>query len=210
MKTIGLALLASVAAAPLFAEGGHREMGAHVHGVSKLEMAIEGTTVEMNLESPGMDIVGFEYEPSTDADIAASEEAIAQLMRADELFAFNDAAGCAPVDAMAELHIHDGEEHDHDEEHADRDEHDEDHADHDEEHHDEHGDEEHEHEEGARHTEFEAHYVFECEDASALTSVEFPFFTQFENAHEIEAQYVTDAGAGSAEIDHDVAKLTLN
>ena len=43
MKTIGLALLATVAAAPLFAEDGHREMGAHVHGVSKLEMAVEGT-----------------------------------------------------------------------------------------------------------------------------------------------------------------------
>ncbi|NIY73074.1 DUF2796 domain-containing protein [Marivivens donghaensis] len=199
MKTIGLALLATVAAAPLFAEDGHREMGAHVHGVSKLEMAVEGSTVEMNLESPGMDIVGFEYEPSTDADLAAVENAIAQLMRADELFAFNDAAGCAPVEAMAELHIHDGDEHDHGE----------DHADHEEEHHDEHGDEEHEHEEGARHTEFEAHYVFECEDTSALTTVEFPFFNHFENAHEIEAQYVTDAGAGSAEIDHDVAKLTL-
>lgn len=189
MKTIGLALLATVAAAPLFAEDGHREMGAHVHGVSKLEMAVEGTTVEMHLDAPGMDIVGFEYEPSTDVDLAAVEDAIAQLMRADELFVFNDAAGCAPVDAMAELHIHGGEEH--------------------EEGHDDHDEHEHE-EEGARHTEFEAHYVFDCEDTSALTSIEFPLFTRFENAHEIEAQYVTDAGAGSAEIDHDVAKLTLN
>ena len=39
------------------AEGGHK---AHVHGESRVKLALEGNVVEIEFESPAHDIVGFE------------------------------------------------------------------------------------------------------------------------------------------------------
>ena len=184
-------------------------MGAHEHGVSKMEIAVDGSAVEINLLSPGMDIVGFEYEPSTAADKDAVEAAIRVLVMPETVVSLPDAAGCRLGEVVAHLHAGD---HDHDEgeDHAQDDHEHEDHADggdhdHDGEEHD-HDGEDHDH----MHSEFHAHYAFTCEHPEKLTTLSFPFFAQFPNAQEIEAQYVTDAGAGSAEIPRDAAKLTLN
>ena len=43
------------------AEEDHRELGPHVHGHGTLNIAIEDKRVSMELEVPGMDIVGFEH-----------------------------------------------------------------------------------------------------------------------------------------------------
>ncbi len=37
-----------------------RQLGPHVHGLSELNIAAEGNTVLMELQSPATDIVGFE------------------------------------------------------------------------------------------------------------------------------------------------------
>lgn len=210
MKTIGLALLASVTAAALLAQE-TREMDAHVHGVSTLELAVEDGIVEMNLLSPGMDIVGFEYEASTDADKDAVEAAIRTMLVPENLVTLPEAAGCRLSEVLA--HLHDGDhEHEEDEEHdhAEGAGHEE-HAESEGHEHEEHAEgEDHEREEGAEHSEFHARYIFACEHPEELTRIGFPFFERFGSAQEIEAQYVTGAGAGTAEIDRDSAELTLN
>lgn len=201
MKTIQMALLASVAATPLLAQE-TRELHAHVHGVSTLELAVENGVVEMNLLSPGMDIVGFEYEPSTGAERDAVEAAIRTMLVPENIVTLPDGAECRLTEVLVHVHAddhdHEGEEH----EHAEGEEH--------EHEHEEHADGDHDHEEGAEHSEFHAHYAFACEHPEELTTIGFPFFQRFENAQEIEAQYVTDAGAGAAEIGRESAELTLN
>lgn len=210
MKTIHLALLASVAATPLLAQE-TREMDAHVHGVSTLELAVENGTLEMNLLSPGMDIVGFEYEASTDADKDAVEAAIRAMLVPENIVTLPEAAECRLTEVLAHLHTGDheheeGEDHDHaggagHDDHAEGEEHE----------HEEHAEgADHDHEEGAEHSEFHASYSFACAHPEELTTIGFPFFDRFENAQEIEAQFVTDAGAGSAEIGRDAPELTLN
>lgn len=208
MKTIHLALLASVAATPLLAQE-TREMGAHVHGVSTLELAIEGTTLEMNLLSPGMDIVGFEYPASSEADKDAVEAAIRTMLVPENLVTLPEAAECRLAEVLAHLHAGD---HDHaeGEDHAHAEEADHDHAE---------GEGQaqktlaagvdHAHAVGAEHSEFHARYIFACAHPDKLTAVNFPFFGRFANAREIEAKYATGAGAGSAEIGRDSAVLTL-
>ncbi|MEB8386528.1 DUF2796 domain-containing protein [Rhodobacteraceae bacterium KMM 6894] len=191
MKILTLALLASVAATPILAEE-TREMGAHVHGVSKLELAIEGGIVEMNLTSPGMDIVGFEYAASTDADKDAVKDAIRTLLVSENIVTFPAAAKCRPTGVLAHLgdDAHGEDDHEEHDDHADADD--------------------HEHQEGGEHTEFNMRYIFACEHPEALTAIAFPFFERFEHAQEIEAQFVTETGAGAAEIGRDAAVLTLN
>jgi hypothetical protein len=56
-----------------------RQLGAHEHGHGHLNIAIEAKSVAFELEVPGMDIVGFEHEPSTPEQRAAVAQAKATL-----------------------------------------------------------------------------------------------------------------------------------
>lgn len=197
MKRITLALLATTT--PALAQES-RELDAHVHGVTEVQIAIDGNEVEIMLHAPGMDIVGFEHEASSEADKAAVEAAVGKLGDAAAILVLDPAAGCVLEDAEAALH---GEDHDDHDEHAEGEDHD-DHEEHaEDEDHDDHAGEE------GGHSEFEAHYHFECEDPGALTTIAFPFFETFPNAEEIEAEFVTEAGAGAAEVTRDAPELTL-
>ncbi|MGC2396164.1 MAG: DUF2796 domain-containing protein, partial [Rhodomicrobium sp.] len=72
----------------------HRQLGAHVHGHGRLNIAIEDKTVSIELEAPGADIVGFEHEAATRAQSAAIEKAKATLAAGLSLFTPAAAAGC--------------------------------------------------------------------------------------------------------------------
>mgnify|MGYP000300674814 CR=1 FL=1 len=183
MKPLQLTLLASIAATPLFAQE-TREMDAHVHGVSTLELAIEDGMLELSLLSPGMDIVGFEYEASSDADKDAVEAAIRALLVAENVVTLPDAADCRLTEVLAHLHSDDHA-------HEDADDHM-----HEGENHAEGA--EHDHEEGARHSEFHASYSFACAHPEELTTIGFPFFDTFENAQEIGIVVGHDAAPASS------------
>lgn len=206
MKPIYLALATTTLAVPAIAQD-TREMDAHVHGVSTVEIAIEHGAIEINLLSPGMDIVGFEHEATSAEDKEAVAAAIHQFLIPKEIVALPDAAGCQLNAVLAHLHTGDHE-------HDDTDEHMEGDHDHDHDHDEAEGDaHEHEHEHGdeaeAKHSEFHVTYGFACEDEDALTSIAFPFFERFPNAGEIEVQYVTEAGAGTAELTPGAAEVSF-
>ncbi|MDH6590688.1 hypothetical protein M2165_000577 [Variovorax sp. TBS-050B] len=71
-----------------------QQQHAHVHGQLKLDVAIDGPTVVIAMESPLDNLVGFERAPRTDAEKKTAEDAIAQLRAADKLFAVDPAANC--------------------------------------------------------------------------------------------------------------------
>lgn len=204
MKPIAIGLFVTVAAAPLLAQE-TRELGAHVHGTSQVQIAVENNTVDIALQAPGMDIVGFEYEATTDADKAAVTAAIAALMQADLVITLDPAAGCTVQSTEAALHGADDahSDHDHDHDHDDSHDHDHDH-DHDDSHDHDHAKEE------SGHSEFEAQYQFTCMSTAALGDISFPFFQTFPNATEIKVEYIADVGAGVADVTRDAPDLTLN
>jgi hypothetical protein len=202
MKTLATVILASCIAVPAHAQE-TRELGTHVHGVSTLQVAVEHGTLSLDLTSPGLDIVGFEYAASTDADKDAVAMAVGQFLKPDDILTLPNAAGCRLSAASAHLHSDDDNDEDHDDHAAEHDDHD-DHAD------AEHAEDADHKTEGATHSAFHATYTYSCDAPDALTSLSFPFFDQFANAQEIEAEYVTAAGAGRAEISRDVAQLDLN
>lgn len=191
-----LSLIALVAASPAFAEG-TRQLDAHEHGVGTLNIAIEGTTVAMAFEAPGADIVGFEYEAKSDADLAAIDAALARLAAPLDLFVMPDAATCTVVMAKAELEGEDGHE-----DHADGAHEDHDDEDHDHEDHADHGDE-------AGHTEFHAEYTLNCDNPEKLTEITFAYFETFSNAKEVEVQLITSVGARAFEVERDAPALEL-
>ncbi len=210
MKPILLALAATSFAIPVNAQG-KREMDAHVHGVSKAEIALEHGKLEINIHAPGMDIVGFEYAASSAEDKDAVEAAIRTMLSPENIVTLPEAAGCRLSEVLAHLHWVD---HDHDDAdaHMDGDQDHEEHTEGDDHDHDGHAEDDHDRDDNAdesHHSEFHVSYAFACEDEDALTTITFPFFDQFENAQEIEAQYVTESGAGQAEIPRDAPELTL-
>lgn len=173
-----------------------RQLGAHEHGVGQLNIAVDGGQVAMAFHAPGADIVGFEYAASSDADRAAIADGVAVLARPLDLFVLSAEAGCNVVRAAAELEADGGHDHGHDA-------HDHDTHNHDEHEHDEHERDEHERDEhahdahayGDSHAEFYAEYLLDCASPEALSTVEFAYFDQFENAREVDVQILSDAGA---------------
>ena len=55
----------------------HGSLGAHEHGVGRLNAGLDGQTLELELESPAMNLVGFEHVATSDL---ASQHFAAQLV----------------------------------------------------------------------------------------------------------------------------------
>jgi hypothetical protein len=66
---------------------------AHVHGHGSLDVAVDGNTLTLRLESPLDSFVGFERAPKNDQERAAVR-AMAQALRAEQAFVPSIAAGC--------------------------------------------------------------------------------------------------------------------
>jgi hypothetical protein len=92
MKRHTLALLLTLMLdAPLVALAqGH----AHVHGIAKMDIAVEAKKISVSFESPLDNLVGFERVPRTDGERQRATEAAARLRAGDALFRFDAAAGC--------------------------------------------------------------------------------------------------------------------
>jgi Protein of unknown function (DUF2796) len=105
MRTTTLIVIAAAfaLAGAAHAQKAKREVGAHQHGASKLNVAIEGQTISMELSAPADDIVGFETRPRTDKQKAAVEQATGTLRDPLKLFALPPAAGCTVANASVEL-----------------------------------------------------------------------------------------------------------
>jgi Protein of unknown function (DUF2796) len=160
-----------------------RELGAHEHGHSKLSLAIEGTRVAMEIEAPGLDVLGFEHPAETAEDKAAVEAGKAAMVDPLTLFVPPAAAGCRVVEAtvLLEQEEHEGEEHAGEAEHADEE----------------------------LHNEFSGRYTLDCVDPGALTALTFAWFDRFPNAKEVEVTLVTAKGQTSFEVERGDPPLAI-
>ncbi|MBL0952545.1 MAG: DUF2796 domain-containing protein, partial [Pseudomonas sp.] len=74
-------------------EHSHDSLGAHEHGVASLNAALDGNLLELQLESPAMNLVGFEHAAKSDADKAKVAAAKRELEQPVMLFAL-DSGDC--------------------------------------------------------------------------------------------------------------------
>jgi hypothetical protein len=166
-----------------------RELGAHEHGHSTLNIAIEGTEVAMELSAPGVDIVGFEHEAESAQDKEAVAAAEAKLADPLSLFAMPAEAQCTVQTATVAI---EGEEHHEDEaDHDDGEEH------------------EAEAEHAAEHNEFHAEYQLACAEPDELGMIRFGYFEAFPDAMEVEVNVITEKGQSSFEVERDAPTLDL-
>ena len=143
---------------------------AHEHGVGHLDVAVEGGRVELQLEAPGDNIVGFEHAPSTARERTVARDAEQRLRNGAALFSFSAAARCtlrsANVQALAAAGDPEGHELELDD-----------------------------HEGGEAHAEWTANYVFICASPAALAAIEAAgLFRTFPNTRELRVQLIGAAG----------------
>ena len=162
-----LAVIAGTAGGAPAAEKGHEP---HVHGESRMGLAIEGNILEVELESPAHDIVGFERMPKTAEQRAAVKRALAVLKDGSALFRFSPGAGCALQGAEVETPLAGAA----------------------------HGKKAHGHAEEEEHSEFHAHYRFRCAEPGRLKGVEVLLFGSFPAMREIELVAILPGGQRAA------------
>ena len=182
-STILLAVCAVLlAASPALAHGPHE------HGAARLNVAVEGSTITIDLESPLANALPFEHAPSTPAQREAVQNMAATLHRADKIFILPAAAQCRlkevtlesealPADllatknaqqpAKAEHPGHDG--------HADQ-------------------------ATGAEHADLDASFVFECAKPDALNGMDVSLFSTWPALHELRVQIISPTGQHAAEL----------
>ena len=85
-----------------------RQLESHEHGVSTLKIAIEGQNVQIELESPANDIVGFEHAPENNKQKADIENALSLLQKATGVFIPSSEAKCITNENSAEFEIEEG------------------------------------------------------------------------------------------------------
>lgn len=68
--------------------------GPHEHGAARLDVAVEGNIVEINLESPLANALPFEHAPRDAAQRQAVQNMAATLHKAENIFVFPAAAQC--------------------------------------------------------------------------------------------------------------------
>lgn len=178
----------------------HEEHAAHEHGAASLTLAIGTEGLEIMLESPAANLVGFEHAANTDEDKKKLAEAKTKLATGAELFRINPEATCTFKsvnivsallgNANAETTKEEAEAHDENKSKKEP--------------------AEHQHPEDETHHDMDVTWTFTCVKPAELKTISTKLFASFpEGFQKIKAEWVTDRGASAQELTTD-ATLILN
>ncbi|NMY37412.1 MULTISPECIES: DUF2796 domain-containing protein [unclassified Pseudomonas] len=160
----------------------HGSLAPHEHGVGTLNVALDDNTLELDLDSPAMNLVGFEHAATTDADKASVAAAKARLENPLTLFNLPPAAKCvveaqelnsplfdpAPEEGASKAKT---------------------------EHH---------------HSDVEAHYAFTCAEPGQLKNLDFgTFFKTFPGTHTFKVQLIGPNGQQAVNVSAKAPTLTF-
>jgi hypothetical protein len=194
--------LAGLATAQAHEEG--HEHGAHEHGIGRLDIAVEKNSIDIDLDSPAINLIGFEHAPGDAQERTTLNQAVTDLKQGGGLIAFSPSAQCTQQRVKVSSGLldqpagagHDGkEDHDHDAG-----------AGHDHDDEDEDGDHEHGHE----HADIEVTWELTCVHPENLHEADFTaFFHRFPGTHTLRVQAALTGGQTAAELTPAAAKLKM-
>lgn len=159
----------------------HGSLDAHAHGLAQLNVVLDGQDLELELESPAMNLVGFEHAAKSDADKAKVAAAHSQLQDPLALFGLN-AGDCtvskqeleSPLFANKEKQHAHGHHHGHKKQHDDHD---------------------------SEHSEIHAHYQLGCKKPAELTQLDLKeLFKRFPATEKIQVQLIGPNGQQGLEL----------
>lgn len=142
----------------------HEQHAAHVHGKARLLVAVDGEELAIELYSPAMNLVGFEHKPNTEAQKHAIQDTVATLQKPAGLFGLSAEAGCVSNEIEVDAPYTNDSATGH------------------------------EHNDGETHSEFAAHYHFNCQNTAMLKQIEVNLIQKFSAIEAIEVQLIAPSG----------------
>ena len=156
----------------------HGSLDAHEHGAAQLNVVLDGKVLELQLESPAMNLVGFEHAAKSDADKAKVAAAHSQLEQPQALFGLN-AGDCTISKQELESPLF--------ADHADTHEHKHDH--------------DHETSHDSEHSDIHAHYSLDCQKPEELKQLNLgELFKRFPATEKIQVQLIGPNGQQGLEL----------
>ncbi|MEQ6328636.1 DUF2796 domain-containing protein [Pseudomonas chengduensis] len=156
-------------------EHSHDSLGAHEHGVASLNAALDGNLLELQFESPAMNLVGFEHTAKSDADKAKVAAAKRELEQPISLFALTS-GDCKATEVELQSPLFADKAHDHKHDH-------------------------HDHKHEGEHSDIHAHYRFECAKANELKQLDLAeLFKRFPATEKIQVQLIGPNGQQGVEL----------
>jgi len=150
----------------------HGSLDAHEHGAAQLNVVLDGKMLHLQLDSPAMNLVGFEHAAKSDADKAKVAAARSQLEQPQALFGVN--AGDCNI-SKQELESPLFAEHKHEEHH--------------------------EHDHGSEHSDIHAHYSLDCQKPEELKQLDLgELFKRFPATEKIQVQLIGPNGQQGLEL----------
>ncbi|CAK9887287.1 MULTISPECIES: DUF2796 domain-containing protein [Pseudomonas] len=160
----------------------HGSLAAHEHGAARLNVVLDDKTLELELDSPAMNLLGFEHPATSAADKAKVAAVRTQLEKPLALFGLAKTANCSESDQELESPLFgdkpaaddDGDAH-----------------------------------EGHEHSDIHAHYRLVCDKPGELKSLDLsPLFKAFPATQKIALQLIGPNGQQGVEATP--AKATIN
>jgi hypothetical protein len=149
-------------------EEASREQGAHEHGAARLDVALTGDVLELQIDGATYNFVGFERAPEGADEIARVEQARLLLDNPSALFGWDAGAGCTAQSSKVETLLPEpASDHAHDDDH------------------------DHDHGQGA-HGNWRSYHRFSCSRPEALGAIEVRLFQHFPELKRLDFQLVTD------------------
>lgn len=102
LRFMGSAVIAVMLSLGIMPLARAHQPGAHVHGLANLEVVVDGAAVQINLDSPLDNLLGFERAPRNEKEHQSVRAMAAKLHQADTLFVFTPAAQCRLESAQLE------------------------------------------------------------------------------------------------------------
>ncbi|HVK53413.1 MAG TPA: DUF2796 domain-containing protein [Burkholderiales bacterium] len=146
---------------------------AHVHGAARLEVAVDGKNVTMELLSPLDSVVGFEHAPRTEKQKVVARNALEQLRKADAMFTLTPEARCAVTSVNLDAPALAAQQAS--------------------------GKKASEHKDGD-HAELSAEYSFVCEQPDSLRGLEVKLFDNFSKLRRLDVEVVGPKGQTAAKL----------
>lgn len=165
-------LLFTVILAGTVATAEQRHHESHVHGIGKLNVALDDDDLMIELDSPAANIVGFEHAPENEEQEHILHEQRELLEAGHKLFVLPAEGKCT----LRDVQLIDGMGG----------------------HHDEH--ETHGHDGGMEHSDFEVTYLFTCVASQHVDSINVRLFEYFPGFEEIEVQLIAPGKQTAVEL----------
>ncbi|MGA8147748.1 MAG: DUF2796 domain-containing protein [Gallionellaceae bacterium] len=155
------------------------ELGAHVHGVATLQIAVDENTMTLDFSSPLDNLIGFEHAPRNAKQQAAVKHMADSLNRADQFFIPTADAQCtlqsvkldSPVlEPQAALDKKEKSQ---------------------------------QHEEERAHADLDGEFVFACKQTGKLHDLEVKLFDSYPNLHQLKVEVATQKKQAAASLTPD-------